>query len=147
MQSGTHIIFKVTSPPFRTVFRSALVTNVHMNGHIEIIMNCANEGGVVKKSVSLSDFLKRKVYKITYAVPLYDSRMAVERAERRLNQNERCYHVLKNNSHFFVTYCITGREQALTDTLRALEDSHQDHLESKCAVQLILVHFIIFLTK
>lgn len=131
MQSGTHIIFKVTRPPFRAIFLSALVTNVHVNGHIEIIMNCANEGGVVKKSVLLSDFLKREMYKITYAVPLYDSRKAIERAESRLNQNERCYHVLKNNSHFFVTCCITGREQTLADILRALEDSHQNHLESK----------------
>ena len=101
-----------------------------MNGHIEIIMNCANEGGVVKKSFLLSIFLKQEVYKITYVDPLYDSRRAIERAESRLN--ERCYHVLKNNSHFFVTWCITGREQALTDILRALEDSHRDHLESKC---------------
>ena len=132
MQSGTHIIFNITSPPLRAIFQSALVTNVHMNGHIEIIMNCANKGGVVKKSFLLSIFLKQEVYKITYVAPLYDSRRAIERAESRLN--ERCYHVLKNNSHFFMTWCITGREQALTDILRALEDSHQDHLESKCTV-------------
>ncbi len=94
-------------------------------------MNCANDGGVVKKSILLSDFLKREMYKITYAAPLYDSRKGIERAESRLNQNERYYHVLKNNSHFFVTWCITGREQSLADILRALEDSHQNRLESK----------------
>ena len=131
INSGTHIIFKVTSPPFRAKFQSALVTNVHINKHIQVIMNCANDGGVVKKSILFSDLLKRAVQKITYAAQLYGSSLAVERAENRLKHNERCYHVLKNNSHSFVTWCITGREHSLADILRALEDNHQDHLESK----------------
>ena len=94
-------------------------------------MNCESGGGVVKKSILFSDLLKQPVYKITYAAQLYGSSQAVERAESRLKHNEKCYHVLKNNSHFFVTWCITGREHSLADILRALEDNHQNHLESK----------------
>lgn len=129
IERGTHIVFQVISPPFRAKFQSALVVEVHKN-HIQVIMNCAKDGGVVKRYFLFRDLLKQAMHKITYAAELYHESKAVERAESRLKHNEKCYHVLKNNSHFFVTWCITGREQSLADILRELED-HQNPLESK----------------
>ena len=118
IQDGDHIIFQVTELPFRPKFRSALVISVRE--HIEIIMN--SEDGVVKKSFPFH--MLKKPHKIAYTSQLYSGEKAIERAESRLKMNEKCYHVLKNNSHFFVTWCITGREFSLTDILRILEDSH-----------------------
>ena len=125
IQSGTHVVLKVTSHQFRAKFQSALVVFVRSK-HVQIIMNCANDGGVVEKSILFCDLLKRAVHKIAYTGELYDDKKAVERAKSRLKHKEKCYHVLKNNSHFFVTWCITGREQSLADILRALEDSHSE---------------------
>lgn len=118
VQYGDHILFQVTELPFRPKFRSALVVNI--GEHIEIIMN--SEEGVVR--TSLPFHMMKRVHKIMYASQLYSEAKAVERAESRLKHSEKCYHVLKNNSHFFVTWCITGREYSLTDTLRILEESH-----------------------
>ena len=110
-------------------------------------MNCAEDGGVVRRSILFCDLLKLAMHKISYAAELYHGIKAVERAESRLKHNEKCYHVLKNNSHFFVTWCITGREQSLADILRDLED-YQNHLESKGLIILSLVcmhsNFIFF---
>lgn len=114
-QRGDHIVFQVTEPPFRVKFRSALV--VQPGEYMEIIMN--SEEGVVKKLVPFH--LLNRMHKIIYTSCLYDEQRAVERAEFRLKHREQCYHVLKNNSHFFVTWCITGREYSLTDILRTLE--------------------------
>ena len=118
VQYGDHILFQVTEEPFRPKFRSALVIDV--GEHIEIIMN--SEEGVVKEVLPFH--MMKMPHKIVYEYQLYNEAQAVEHAESRLKHGEKCYHVLKNNSHFFVTWCITGREYSLTDILRILEDNH-----------------------
>ena len=117
---GDHILFQVTEPPFRAKFRSALV--IQPSEYLEIIMNC--EDGVVKTSIPFH--LLNQTHKVVYESPLYDGITAIHRAEFRLSVEEKCYHVLNNNSHFFVTWCITGRECSLTDILNTLE------IHSKC---------------
>ena len=118
VQYGDHILFQVIELPFRPKFRSALV--VDTRERIEIIMN--SEEGVVRRSIPFH--MMKKLHKIVYTSQLYNEAKSVERAESRLMHSEKCYHALKNNSHFFVTWCITGREYSLTDILRVLEDSH-----------------------
>ena len=130
-------------PPYRAKFLSAIVACAEEH-NIEIIMNSAYANGVMKKSISFRDLLKQSVHKITYTSQLYDSREAVERAESRLKHNEKCYHVLKNNSHFFVTWCITGREQSLADILRALEDDQQNQSKLILCIHLKLHYFIVY---
>ena len=118
VQCGDHILFQVTEFPFRPKFHSALVVSVAE--HIEIIMN--SEEGVVKKLVPFH--MLKTLHKIAYTAQLHNEVKAIERAESRLKNNEKCYHVLKNNGHFFVTWCITGREFSLTDILRTLENRY-----------------------
>ena len=130
--SGDHILFQVTEPPFRAKFRSALV--VQPSYCIEIIMNC--EDGVVKTSIPFHQLTP--LYKVIYQTPLYDGKTSIERAEFRLKLKEKCYHVLNNNSHFFVTWCTTGRESSLTDILRALE-SQPTSKNAYCSIRLVSV--------
>lgn len=94
VQIGDHILFQVTEPPFRPKFRSALVVDV--GEHVEIIMN--SEEGVVREVLPLH--MMKKVHKIEYASQLHSEAKAIERAESRLKHGEKCYNVLKNNSHF-----------------------------------------------
>lgn len=115
INSYEEILFQVTEPPFRAKFRSALVVQSHY--FVEIIMNC--EDGVIKRTVPFHHLTP--MYKVAYTAPLYDRKASNERAEFRLKLKEKCYHVLNNNSHFFVTWCTTGREASLTDILRTLE--------------------------
>ena len=112
---GDHIVFQVTELPYRPKFHSALVSST--GEYLELIMNC--EEGVLRKKVPLH--MLKQAHKILYQYQLYDEAKAIERAEFRLNHKEQCYHVLNNNSHFFVTWCITGREYSLSDILRTLE--------------------------
>ncbi len=118
IQCGDHILFLVTEPPYRPKFRSALVVGV--GEHFEIIMN--SEEGVQKTFVPFH--VLKKLHKIVYSSQQYSELKVLERAESRLKSNEKYYHVLNNNSHFFVTWCVTGREYSLIDILRTLEHCH-----------------------
>ena len=57
---------------------------------------------------------------VAYSHCRYTDDEAVERAEQRLKWGENCYHCLNNNSHHFVTWTKTGRENALADIVESL---------------------------
>ena len=60
------------------------------------------------------------LYVVKYSHCRYTDDEAVERAKQRLQWRENCYHCLNNNSHHFVTWAKTGRENSLADIIESL---------------------------
>ena len=83
---------------------------------INVIMN-SNEG-VIKQGMWLNYFEDFNI--VVYSHCHYTDEEAVERAEQRLKWGEKCYDCLNNNSHHFVTWAKTGRENPLTDIIESL---------------------------
>ena len=114
LKPGDHIVYQSSKPPFRIMYRSALVTQVQCPiGKVTLITNISI--GVTRKEIHFDEL--KDVHKIEYDMCRYSVPESIERAKRRLKLNEDCYHALFNNSHFFVTWCKTGREYPLTDIL------------------------------
>ena len=57
---------------------------------------------------------------VAYSHCRYTNDEAVERAGQRLKWGEKCYHCFNNNSHHFVTWAKTGRENLLADIVESL---------------------------
>lgn len=115
---GDHILLQITKSVYRKVFRSGLVTKIDLTSgklYIEYFTN--KEEGVVKKCAPFEKL--QCLYKVQYSACRYSTEESLLRAEGRINEEH--YHSLNNNSHFFVTWCKTGREQPMTDILRGLE--------------------------
>ena len=122
LQAGDHILYQSSKPPFRIMYRSALVTETlgtDSNLEVNVITNVP-EIGVTQKQVYCDEL--ENLHKLEYDTCRYSSEESIERARKRLKLKEKCYHALYNNSHFFVTWCKTGREYPLTDIL---EEIHQ----------------------
>ena len=120
LQAGDHIVYQINKPPFRIMYRSALVVNTEdtdSNLKVSLITN-APEIGVTQKQVYFDEL--ENLHKLEYDTCRYSSKESIERATKRLNLKEKCYHALYNNSHFFVTWCKTGREYPLTDILEEI---------------------------
>ena len=110
---GAHLLYQVCSEPYRPCYRSALVLKVE-DKRIHVIMNSSD--GV--KNIWL-DFTDGQ-FIVVYSHCRYTNERAVERAEQRLKWRENCYHCLNNNSHHFVTWAKTGRENPLADIIESL---------------------------
>ena len=82
-------------------------------GKMSVITNSVI--GVTKKEVYFDEL--QNVHKVEYDSCRYSGEESIERAKRRFKLKEKSYHALYNNSHFFVTWCKTGREYPLTDIL------------------------------
>ena len=112
---GDHIIYQITEEPYRAYYESALVSCVGAD-QIELLKNTrANSeghiGGVTQEWVQFSSLNHPHI--IQYSPGLYSNDEAIKRAEKRLEWKEKCYHVLYNNSHHFVTLAKTGKENPL----------------------------------
>lgn len=116
---GDHILYQVTKSVYRDVFRSCLVKDIGISSagecHIDYYTN--KEEGVVQKCTPFEKL--QGLHKVEYAACRYSIEESLKRAEGRIDEEH--YHSLNNNSHFFVTWCKTGREHSLTDILRSLE--------------------------
>ena len=81
---------------------------------IHVIKNSSD--GVKTEWLDFSD----SHFIVEYSHCRYTDDEAVERAEQRLEWGENRYHCLYNNSHHFVTWAKTGRENALADIIESL---------------------------
>ena len=130
LEPGDHIVYQSSKPPFRIMYRSALVVRCTTD---KVIFITNIEIGVTKKRIYFDEL--KNVHKIEYDECHYSVEKSLERAKRRLKLNEECYHALFNNSHFFVTLCKTGREYPLTDILVEISQG-----ENICTLLDILSH-------
>jgi hypothetical protein len=120
LQAGDHILYQSNKSPFRLMYRSALVIEIKgtdSNLKVSFITNVP-EIGVTQKQVYFDEL--ENLHKLEYDTCRYSSEKSIERAIKRFDLEEKCYHALYNNSHFFVTWCKTGREYPLTDILEEI---------------------------
>ena len=117
LRAGDHILYQSSKPPFRIMYRSALISEIKDTGtnlKVIVITNIPE----IKKQVYFDEL--DNLHKLEYDTCRYSNEESIERATKRLKLNEKCYHALYNNSHFFVTWCKTGREYPLTDILEEI---------------------------
>ena len=120
LQPGDHILYQSSKAPFRVMYRSALISEIEGTDSslkVSIITN-APEIGVTQKQLYFDEL--ENLHMLEYDTCRYSSEESIKRARKRLKLKERCYHALYNNSHFFVTWCKTGREYPLTDILEEI---------------------------
>ena len=110
---GAHLLYQVCKEPYRPCYRSALVLKVE-DKRIYVIKNSSD--GVKTEWLDSTD----SHFIVVYSHCRYTDDEAVERAEQRLRWGENCYHCLNNNSHHFVTWAKTGRENPLADIIESL---------------------------
>ena len=126
LQPGDHILYQSSKPPFRIMYRSALISEiegVNSNLKLNVITNVP-EIGVTQKQVYFDQL--DNLHKLEYDTCRYSTKESIKRARKRLKLKEKCYHALYNNSHFFVTWCKTGREYPLTDILEEINQGRTD---------------------
>ena len=113
LKRGAHVVYQVCGKPYRPCYRSALVLEVK-NTRIHVIKNSSD--GVKTEWLHFTN----SHYIVVYSHCHYTDDEAVKRAEQRLQWRENCYHCLNNNSHHFVTWAKTGRENPLADIIESL---------------------------
>ena len=113
LKCGTHLVYQVCGEPYRPCYRSALVVKVE-DKRIRVIKNSSD--GVKTEWLDFTD----SHFIVAYSHCHYTDDEAVERAEQRLKWGENRYHCLNNNSHHFVTWAKTGRENPLADIIESL---------------------------
>ena len=129
LDRGDHIIYQVTEEPYRACYESALVSSVRED-QITLLKNTqeggdlqedgvTRGGGVTQVQVSFSDLKEPHI--IQYTEGLSSNKEAIDRAEQRLKWGEKRHHVLYNNSHHFVTWAKTGKENPLTEITKELQ--------------------------
>ena len=114
LKRGAHLVYQVCGEPYRPCYRSALVLEVE-DKKIHVIKNC-EDGVKTKEHLDFTD----GQFIVVYSHCHYTDDEAVERAEQRLKWGENRYHCLNNNSHHFVTWAKTGRENPLADIIESL---------------------------
>ena len=123
LQPGDHILHQVCGQPYRACYKSALVVTVE-EAEIHVVMNSSD--GVNKERLKYS----KNLYKVNYSHCSYTNDEAVQRAMQQLN--EKYYHCLYNNSHHFVTWAKTGRENPLTEIIESL--MHHEGMLCHCVI-------------
>ena len=113
LKPGAHLVYQVCGEPYRPCYRSALVLKVK-DKRIHVIKNSSD--GVKTEWLDFTD----SHFIVVYSHCHYTDDEAVERAEQRLKWGENRYHCLNNNSHHFVTWAKTGRENPLADIVESL---------------------------
>ena len=113
LKRGAHLVYQVCGELYRPCYKSALVLEVE-DLRIHVIKNSSD--GVKTEWLDFTD----SHFIVAYSHCHYTDDEAVERAEQRLKWGENRYHCLNNNSHHFVTWAKTGRENALADIIESL---------------------------
>lgn len=147
LRAGDHILYQSSKPPFRIMYRSALISEIEGTGtnlKVIVITNVP-EIGVTKKQVYFDEL--ENLHNLEYDTCRYSSEECIERATKRLELKEKCYHALYNNSHFFVTWCKTGREYPLTDILEEINQGKTSSINFHILVIIIIIFHIINRSK
>ena len=105
----------VQDAPYRRMYQSAVVVEKDKDT-IKVIRNV--EGGIVKANLTSSEV---KLHRVQYSHGKYSPEKVVQRATERLNMREDRYDTLRNNSHQFATWSVSGRESNLNAVLLNLE--------------------------
>ena len=115
LEQGDHVLYLASIAPNRPIFRSALVLHAE-KGLITLITN--SKDGVKQEDVKFSDL--HRLCRVEYTVCRYSRKKAVQRAKGRQKMKERHYHPLYNNSHYFVSWCKTGKQYPLSVIIQNL---------------------------
>ncbi len=118
LSSGDHIMYTVNKPPFRPVYRSAIVIKVHIDQKVELITKKASSG-VAKEMLDFN--VLTNIHQVIYLSSRYSETEVIKRAKDVLKCQDTSYDELYNNSHHFVTRCKCDREYPLSNFLRKLE--------------------------
>ncbi len=89
---------------------------------VKAILNCSKTGGIREEEIDRNN-TSIKFYKVVYDHE-YQINEAIARARRRLEAQEKCFHCLSNNSHHFVTWAKTGREDSLLGITGSLNEGN-----------------------
>ena len=117
LELGDHVLYLASIAPNRPIFRSALVICRAEKGEcVNIITN--SRGGVQEEDVKFSDL--HRLCRVEYTVCRYSRKKAVQRAKGRQKMKEKHYHPLYNNSHYFVSWCKTGKQYPLSVIIQNL---------------------------
>lgn len=133
LKEGDHVIYNISSEEYSNSYRSGLVLSIDTAREMTTLMTLIGSlkkeadvpSGVVKLNVPFGEL--RNLHKVNY-YSNYTVRLNPDAAVRRANtrfekQNgtKEHFHSWNNNSHLFVTWCMTGKEHTLTDILRELQ--------------------------
>ncbi len=113
---GDHVLFSVIQPPYSPCYQSALVVSA-VGNTVVVIIN--DSEGVMEDKIVIGD--STKLYKVQYDSNEYTVELTMDRARKRLNWGEKRFDYLSNQSHHFVTWAKTGREDPLADILVHLD--------------------------
>lgn len=102
---------------------------------IHVVMNSCD--GVKEMWLDYS----KNLYVIKYSHCRYKDEEAIERAQQRVSWGENCYHCLNNNSHHFVTWAKTGRENSLADIIESLTYKKGNQWKSMKRCRLVCVGY------
>ena len=117
---GDHVLCLVQDAPYRRMYQSALV--VEKDKDVITVIRYV-ESGLVKANLTSSEVL----YRVQYSYNMYSPEIVVQRATERLNMREERYHAVLNNSHYFATLSVSGRENNMTAVLLNLGDTVQSN--------------------
>ena len=126
LTASDHILYRINKPPFRPVYRSALVLQVLENQPVVEIVTMTSEG-IVKHSHDLESL--PNLHQVVYHACCYSESEVITRANRCLdNQGNHNYDEHYNNSHHFATRCKADREYSLTEFVKELALKEQGWL-------------------
>lgn len=126
LKEGDHIISSCPeSSKYSPVYRSHLIVKIIDQNTIKTLtlrkFNSKDLVGIVEKEVNFQELIEP--HKVEYSSPL-SAEMAVERAKERFSKQsddiKETFHSWNNNSHLFVSWCKTGKEDSLADVLKTL---------------------------
>ena len=140
LKIGDHIIYNISSEGHCISYRSGLITSVDeaeskvmimtLKGSLKI--DAQSVTGVVEEELPFRQLKNGNPHIVNYYSPSEShesveslAEKAIERATTRFSRqdddNRERFHAWNNNSHLFVTWCKTGKEDCLTDILKELQ--------------------------
>lgn len=122
LRKGDHIVYCKTKPPFKPVYCSALVVELHSDVSDDMEIVTLTKEGLVQKKLIVS--LATNLGKVVYQGCPFSEMDVVIRAKKALQfEDKERYHEECNNSHHFVTRTKAGRESSLSELLKVFVKS------------------------
>lgn len=134
LKKGDHIIYNISNEGHCISYRSGLILSVDEAETKVMIMTLKGslksdaDNGVIEEELPFRQLKSGNPHIVNYYSPS-DSHESVEKAIQRATTrsahqndvNRERFHAWNNNSHLFVTWCKTGKEDCLTDILKELQ--------------------------
>ena len=121
---GSHIIYRINKPPFPPVYCSAIVLSKVEEGEQVKTVNVTLSG--VHETTQNFDSLQ-SLYLVCYRSRLSELEVIASAMKLIVTYRDKDHHYDErfNNSHHFVTRCMTGREYPLTKFLNEIARNEQ----------------------